>query len=83
MKPGRRFFSVLIALAVCATSNLGQQQSGQERSFPAISTADESSIAGRAVALDAEGKLLPWPMPDDTGYSYSAYFLSQDRKSVV
>ena len=82
MKPGRRFFSVLIALAVCATSNLGQQQSGQEhsgqeRSFPAISTADESSIAGRAVALDAEGKLLPWPMPDDTGYSYSAYFLSQ------
>jgi hypothetical protein len=38
---------------------------------------DEPSIAGRPVALDAHGKLLPWPMPDNTGYSYSSYFLSQ------
>lgn len=42
-----------------------------------VSTVDEPSIAGRPVALDSEGKLLPWPMPDNTGYSYSAYFLSQ------
>ncbi len=50
---------------------------GQERPFPVLSTVDESTIAGRPVALDSEGKLLPWPMPDNTGYSYSAYFLSQ------
>jgi hypothetical protein len=37
--------------------------------------------AGRPVALDPTGKLLPWPMPDDTGYSYSAYFLS--RRTIV
>jgi hypothetical protein len=49
---------------------------GQE-SFPVVSTVNESSIAGRPVALDSQGKLLPWPMPDNTGYSYSAYFLSQ------
>jgi hypothetical protein len=40
-------------------------------------TVNESSIAGRPVALDFQGKLLPWPMPDSTGYSYSSYFLSQ------
>jgi hypothetical protein len=38
---------------------------------------DASSVAGRPVALDSQGKLLPWPIPDDTGYSYSSYFLSQ------
>jgi len=38
---------------------------------------DEPTIAGRPVQLDSHGKLLPWPMPDNTGYSYSAYFLSQ------
>jgi hypothetical protein len=50
---------------------------GQQQPFPVLSTVDESTIAGRPVALDREGKLLPWPMPDSTGYSYSAYFLSQ------
>jgi hypothetical protein len=40
-------------------------------------TVDDSAIAGRPVALDAQGKLLPWPIPDDTGYSYSSYFISQ------
>ena len=40
-------------------------------------TVNESAIAGRPVALDAKGKLLPWPMPEDTGYSYSSYFLTQ------
>lgn len=38
---------------------------------------NEPTIAGRAVILDAEGKLLPFPMGDNTGYSYSGYFESQ------
>jgi hypothetical protein len=29
------------------------------------------------VQLDAQGKLLPWPMPENTGYSYSSHFLTQ------
>jgi hypothetical protein len=49
----------------------------EPKPFPVISTVDQPTIAGRPVALDNEGKLLPWPMPDNTGYSYSAYFLSQ------
>lgn len=49
---------------------------GQQR-FPVVSTVDAPTIAGRPVALDGGGKLLPWPMPDNTGYSYSGYFLSQ------
>ena len=48
-----------------------------QQPFPVLSTVDAPTIAGRPVALDREGKLLPWPMPDSTGYSYSAYFLSQ------
>ena len=42
-----------------------------------VSTADEATIAGRPVELDAQGKLLPWPMPDNIGYSYSSHVLSQ------
>ncbi len=45
--------------------------------FPVNTVVNDSTIAGRPVALDRDGKLLPWPMPDNTGYSYSAYFLSQ------
>jgi len=48
-----------------------------QQSFPVVSTVDEPSIAGRPVALDSNAKLLPWPMPGNTGYSYSSYFLSQ------
>jgi hypothetical protein len=48
-----------------------------QQSFPAVSTVDEPTIAGRPVALDTQYKLLPWPMPDDSGYSYSSHFLSQ------
>ena len=40
-------------------------------------TVNEAAIAGRPVALDGQGKLLPWPMPENTGYSYSSYFTSQ------
>ena len=51
---------------------------GQDKSpFPVTSVVDEPSIAGRPVQLDAQGKLLPWPMPNDTGYSYSSHFLTQ------
>lgn len=50
---------------------------GQQKPFPVISTVDEPTIAGHPVQLDAQGKLLPWPMPEDTGYSYSAHFLTQ------
>jgi hypothetical protein len=49
----------------------------EQKPFPVILTVDQPTIAGRPVALDSQGKLLPWPMPDNTGYSYSAYFLSQ------
>ncbi len=55
----------------CAAALLAQAP------FPVSSVVDDPTIAGRAVALDGEGKLLPWPMPEDTGYSYSNYFLSQ------
>src|SRR5215467_2949954 len=60
-----------IVLLLSEVPLVGQQAS------PAVSTVDASTIAGRPVALDGKGELLPWPMPEDTGYSYSAYFLSQ------
>jgi hypothetical protein len=37
---------------------------------------NQPDVAGRPVNLDAQGKLLPFPIPDNTGYSYSGYFLS-------
>jgi hypothetical protein len=48
-----------------------------EGQFQVTSVVDAPTIAGRPVELDPMGKLLPWPMPENTGYSYSAYFLSQ------
>ncbi len=45
--------------------------------FKVISTVDAPTIAGRPVQLDSGGKLLPWPMPENTGYSYSSHFLTQ------
>ena len=45
--------------------------------FPVVSTVDEPEIAGRPVHLDAQGKLLPWPMPENIGYSYSSHVLTQ------
>jgi hypothetical protein len=48
-----------------------------EEHFPVIATVDEPEIAGRPVQLDAQGKLLPWPFPDNTGDSYSSDFLAQ------
>jgi hypothetical protein len=49
----------------------------QQKPFPVVTTVDEPIIAGRPVQLDAQGKLLPFPFPNDTGYSYSSHFLTQ------
>jgi hypothetical protein len=51
--------------------------SGQHKPFPVTSVVDAPTIAGHPVQLDAQGKLLPWPMPDNTGYSYSSHVLTQ------
>ncbi|HEV2349199.1 MAG TPA: hypothetical protein VG028_05060 [Terriglobia bacterium] len=48
-----------------------------QKQFPVVSRVDAPAIAGRPVELDASGKLLPWPMPDSTGFSYSSHFLTQ------
>jgi hypothetical protein len=65
--------AALVAVLLAATPSAN---TGQER-FAPVSTINAATIAGRPVQLDGEHKLLPWPMPDDVGYSYSAYFLSQ------
>src|ERR1700739_2332141 len=65
-------------LAVCAVLfSIMVAVDGQDKPFAPVSILDIPTIAGRPVQLDAQGKLLPWPMPDNPGYSYSAYFLSQ------
>jgi hypothetical protein len=71
MRQVSRLATVLLALLLGGTAGAGQEP------LQVTTTVNESSIAGRPVALDAGGKLLPWPMPDNTGYSYSSYFLSQ------
>ena len=63
------------AIAVLLMLTFGA--SGGQQPFAAVSTVEAPSIAGRLVQLDVEQKLLPWPMPENVGYSYSAYFLSQ------
>ncbi len=45
--------------------------------FPVVSTVNQPEIAGRPVQLDSQGKLLPWPIADDVGYSYSSHVLTQ------
>jgi len=64
-----------VALALIFTAATPGQEKPQP--FPAVSTVDQPTIAGRPVELDERGKLLPWPMPDNIGYSYSSHFLSQ------
>ena len=74
MTQATKFARVFIAFLLCVSVVTGQE------TLPVTTvttTVNESSIAGRPVALDAQKKLMPWPMPNDTGYSYSAYFLSQ------
>jgi len=64
--------AVCLALALGLTADSPPQQQ-----FPVVSVVDAPTIADRPVALDAQGKLLPWPMPDNIGYSYSSHVLSQ------
>ncbi len=63
--------TVAVVLLCSTAASFGQQP------FPVVSTVDAPSIAGRPVALDKQGKLLPFPIAEDTGYSYAGYFLSQ------
>jgi hypothetical protein len=58
---------VLFSVLLNAASLAGQQ------AFPVVSTVDAPTIAGRPVALDSSGKLLPWPMPEDTGIPTSPF----------
>jgi hypothetical protein len=71
MTQATKFSRLALALFLCASMTTGQEP------LQVTSTVNEPAIAGRPVALDSHGKLLPWPMPDSTGYSYSSYFLSQ------
>ncbi len=66
-----RFACAVLLLVLTHCGHAGQEP------YAVVSTVDARTIAGRPVALDSERKLLPWPMPENTGYSYSAYFLSQ------
>ena len=54
-----------------------QVSSVAQQRFQVLSDASQPTIAGRPVQLDAQGKLLPWPIGGDTGYSYSSHFLNQ------
>ena len=63
-----RFALLLLPIAVLTAA---------DEPFKVVSTVDAPTIAGRPVQLDAGGKLLPWPMPDNIGYSYSSHFLTQ------
>src|ERR1043166_933851 len=74
MTRATKFAKILFLFVVCCATVAAQDAPAP---FPVVATVNEPTIAGRPVALDAQHKLLPWPMPDDTGYSYSGYFLSQ------
>src|SRR5450631_612130 len=73
MNYATRILHIAAVALVSAMIAAGQQP----KPFPVTSVVDEPSIAGHPVQLDAQGKLLPWPMPDNTGYSYSSHFLTQ------
>jgi hypothetical protein len=76
MRRNNRPAKICIGLLLCAAFT-GSTVVQPQQPFSVSSIVDEPTIAGRAVALDSRGKLLPWPMPDNVGYSYSSYFLSQ------
>src|SRR5947207_15995449 len=65
--------SKLCAIVLFCLSHMA----GAQQPFPTVSTVNAPTIAGRPVQLDASGKLLPWPMPADTGYSFSSHVLTQ------
>src|SRR6185312_14755907 len=63
---GYAFLTLAVALTIVA-----------QEPFQTVSTIDAKTIAGRPVALDTNRKLLPWPMPEDTGYSYNSHLMTQ------
>lgn len=67
MKRTKTIAAILVLVAMAAA----------QPPFAVISTVDEPEIAGRPVALDAQGALLPWPFPDSVGESYASHFLTQ------
>jgi len=64
-------------LALLALLVLSISTSFAREAFKPVSTVDALAIQGRAVQLDSEGKLLPWPYPDNIGESYESYFMTQ------
>jgi hypothetical protein len=72
--PAKTLLAVACGAAIFLASVAAQEA---QAPFPATSVVNETTIAGRTVALDEQRKLLPWPMPTNPGYSYSGYFLSQ------
>lgn len=66
-----------LAVVLAFICTLPAMMVAQQKPFAPLSEANEQTIAGRPVQLDSKGKLLPWPMADSTGYSYSSHFLSQ------
>jgi hypothetical protein len=70
----KQIYRSLTLISACLLAAGG---GAQQQAFPVTSIVNSPTIAGRAVELDQHAKLLPWPMPDDIGYSYSQYFLSQ------
>ena len=75
--PGVIAWANTIAQAIVVVLLFGSMLAGQEKPFPVTSVVDEPTIAGHPVNLDVQGKLLPWPMPDNIGYSYSSHVLTQ------
>jgi hypothetical protein len=73
MTQATRLSRIVLAIVCAVTTFAGEQR----KPFPVVSTVDQAEIAGRPVQLDAQGKLLPWPMPDNIGYSYSSHVLTQ------
>ena len=67
----RSVFIGLLVLCLVPACVVAQEK------FVTLSDASQPTIAGRPVQLDPKGKLLPWPMANDTGFSYSSHFLTQ------
>ncbi len=72
-----RTFLLTILLGGLAASTFTSVGAQAQEPFSVVSRVDAPTIAGRPVELDPSRKLLPWPMPDSTGFSYSSPFLTQ------
>src|ERR1700677_3502506 len=72
-----RGWAWVMLLCVGAAEAAGQEAAGIGLAGSGPLVVDAGTIAGREVQLDSGGKLLPWPVGEDTGFSYSDYFLSQ------